>query len=193
MTLADNQIDETVAKRWVGEIERKFDDLETERGTYMARCKSIRGQIKELKDAADSAGVGRASLNLTLEERKLERKKQKLRDDVEDDVIELAEQLHKPIGDLVSLPLGAAAGKREDETGKTADGKVVDIQVAGRGKKKGAAAPSTAGPSGDALSSLISDDIPEEKDIRPPFLKDKDVAAAAANAAAIEAGIKPLN
>lgn len=189
----DNQIDPVVAKRWVGEIERKFDDLASERGSYMAACKEIRTQIGDLKDAAENAGLPKRALNQILKERVLERKLEALRDIEDEDAADLAEQLRTALGDFGDLPLGAAAvEKAEAKTAKAGKG------AKGGRKKKATTDDMTAEDAiaaahkSDPLSTLINDDVPGEKDLRPPFLRDKDQAAAEANAAAL-AGMKTLN
>jgi hypothetical protein len=112
-TAQSNAIEPVVAKRWVGEIESKFDELDSERGSYMSRCKGIREQIKELKQAAENAGVPRRGLNHLLKRRTLAGKLKAHEDDAEPEVVETADMIDDALGGekgMAGLPLGAAAG-----------------------------------------------------------------------------------
>lgn len=121
-----NGIDPTIAKRFVGDIERHLDALLSERGIYMAKCKDIRGLIKETKDRAADAGISRKSLNTLLKERDLRKKMEALYDG--EDGEELEEQvdlLKHALGELGDLPLGKAAVEKA-EARKAAKSAAID-------------------------------------------------------------------
>jgi hypothetical protein len=113
-----NAIDPTVAKRWVGDIKAKIDELASERGSYMARCKGIREQIKDMKEAAANAGVPKRGLNHLLKRHVLERKLKEHEDEAEPEVVETADMIDDALGGdkgLAGSPLGAAAGGSEPD------------------------------------------------------------------------------
>ena len=164
MTSGTNGIDGAVAKRFIGEIERCHEELLTERGSYMARCKNIRERIKSWKDLAHDAGIARKALNTYLKERELLAKIDALTEDFEDDEIEQVDLLKAALGEFGDTPLGSAA-----------------VQKAEARKDKAS----------KSLDSLTDDD---DRDLRPRHLQDKGGDdAAAANAKALKKGIKQLD
>lgn len=104
-----NTIDPTTAKRFVSEIESCLEELLSERGTYMSRCKGIRERIKDWKDAANEAGIPRKALNIELKRRDLESKIEGLTKDLEEDDADVVEQLRDALGGFGDTPLGSAA------------------------------------------------------------------------------------
>lgn len=104
-----NTIDPTVAQRWIGDIERRYVDLLSERGLYMARCKDIRDDIADYIERAVAAGLNRQALKKKLKIRELDRKIQSIEADAELEVKEQLELLTEALGDFANLPLGEAA------------------------------------------------------------------------------------
>lgn len=104
-----NTIDATTAKRFVGEIEKCFDELLSERGEYMNSCRMIRERIKGWKEQAGEAGIPRKALNIELKRRELERKIEGLTADAEEEDVDLADMLRAALGGFGDTPLGAAA------------------------------------------------------------------------------------
>ena len=81
--LQTSPIDSVKARRFVSEIDRCFDELDSERGSYMSRCKGIRERIKDWKDQAEASGIPRRGLNHLLKRRDLEGKLKAHEDDAE--------------------------------------------------------------------------------------------------------------
>lgn len=143
-----NGFDPDVLSSIVNRIEDVFDDLLSERGSYMVKCKSLREDIANLYDEAKARGIPPKSLKKAVKARDLNRKIEALREDLDLVDRDTYDQIRHALGDLAETPLGEAA-------------------------LKGKAPP-------DA-----------EPDVRPPFLKDKEAEASAANAEAL-AGMKTL-
>lgn len=99
------------AKQFVSDIERHFKTLETYRGEYMARCKSVRELITQSYDRAKDAGIPKRELRAVIKTRELERKIESLREELEDGA-ETFDAIRVALGDLADLPLGDAALKR---------------------------------------------------------------------------------
>ena len=57
-----NTFDASVVKSLVGRIDGYFDDLESERGSYMRRCRSIRESIGAVYDEAKARGIPKKEL-----------------------------------------------------------------------------------------------------------------------------------
>jgi hypothetical protein len=207
MAETTNGIDPALAKQFVGAIQAKLGELLSERGSYMAACKAIREDIKDLKEAANDKGIPRRSLNLLLKELDLEKKLKDLRDDAEEDVSAITDMIREALGeDFSEMPLGDAA-IRAAEAAKTSKAAKASAQSSepkrGRGRPKGSGkkaagnvvsnTSATAAKGAEALDSLVDKGEPKDDvDVRPKFLQDKDAEAAAANAAKL-AGISKLN
>lgn len=109
-------IDGTKAKRFVQEIERHHDTLETFKGEHMSRCKSVRELISENYDLAADAGINKKALKAFVKARALKRKLTDTRADLEEGV-ETFDMIAAAIGeDFGGLPLGQAALNRAAET-----------------------------------------------------------------------------
>src|SRR5258708_6089052 len=57
-----NQFDTAVVQNLVGKIEDFFVDLDSERGTYMQRCRNIRESISAVYDEAKARGIPKKEL-----------------------------------------------------------------------------------------------------------------------------------
>src|SRR6185312_16153185 len=113
-----NGIDPVKAKRFVGEIDRCFDELASERGSYMARCRGIRDRIKGWKEQAADAGIPRGGLNHLLKRRELQTTIDEHEAEAEADTIETADMIDEALGGgkgLAGTALGAAAGGADGE------------------------------------------------------------------------------
>lgn len=106
-----NGIDVDKAKAFVGRIENVESEIDSERGSYMAKAKSLREDIKEIIGEAKDAGIPKKALKAMVADRRLERKKRKLGDGLDIDEAAAFEQMKEALGDLAGLPLGAAALK----------------------------------------------------------------------------------
>ena len=196
--MTENVINDVLLKECVNGILRLKSDLDSERGVYMSKCKTLREQISAYKDRAKDGGVPRKVISATIEKIDLEKQLEALTDGLDDDAIEIFEYVQEKLGAFADTPLGQAAvdALKESGAGEKPSAAVVPIKRGpGRPRKEQKA---------DALNSLIAD--PDEAaaraasapandddgDLRPQFLKDKDTEAAERNAALLTAGISEL-
>lgn len=111
-----NGYDPTIVQQFVKDIERHFATLESYRGEYMNRCKSVRELITRSKDAAKEEGIPKKLLNALLKERELERKIDNIHDSFEDEEdADNYEALKDALGSLADTPLGKAALGESDD------------------------------------------------------------------------------
>jgi uncharacterized protein (UPF0335 family) len=94
------------ATPYLKRIENKLDDLDSKRGAYMAACKVVREDIKEIYGEAKDHGVPVKALKGLVEYRTLERKQAKIGDGLDIDEGAAYEQLVDALG-----PLGIAAAR----------------------------------------------------------------------------------
>lgn len=104
-----NGIDVDVATPYLNRVENLEEEIESERSAFMKKCKSIRGDIKDVLDEAKDAGVPKKALKAIVAKRKLERKINKLADNLDEEDEVAFEQLAEALGTLIDLPLGEAA------------------------------------------------------------------------------------
>lgn len=96
-------------KEAVSNIETRHEELASERGVYMQKCKRIREQMADHYDHASDRGISKKLLKKIIKERELERRIAALTDDLENDERSELEMLIEKLGDLGTLPLGQAA------------------------------------------------------------------------------------
>jgi hypothetical protein len=103
----DNTL-EGKAQPFLKRIETKLDDLDSKRGAYMAACKVVREDIKEIYGESKDHGIPVKALKALVEYRVLEKRQAKLAASF-DDIDESAaySQLVSTLG-----PLGFAAAQR---------------------------------------------------------------------------------
>jgi len=106
VSLAKNTI-EGRAEPFLQRIESLYDDLESERGSYMERCRTIRDDIKIVLGEAADAGIPKKALKGLVKFRALKRKQNAIAFGIEDDEAKIYEQLIDALGDL-----GIAAARR---------------------------------------------------------------------------------
>lgn len=121
--MAENTI-EGRSKPFIDRIERLVKELESERGAYMAACKPLREDIKEIYGEAKEAGIPAKSLRQTIKYRELERKQKALAEGLDIDEQATFEQLvaafggHVEDGGQAAFDLAgtddAAGGEDED-------------------------------------------------------------------------------
>ena len=105
-----NGYDSDAVKGYVEKIEGYLDDIESERGSFMARCKTIRTNIAHVvQEARDQAGIPKREFKAVIKARELERKADRIREDLEADAQETFDQIRVALGDFSDLPLGQAA------------------------------------------------------------------------------------
>lgn len=108
MALAANSV-EGKAEPFLKRIENLHKDLDSERGSYMSKCKSIREDIKSVLDDAVDKGVPRKALKGLVKYRELERKQKAIGDGLDTDEQSNFESLVAALGQLDGTPLGDAA------------------------------------------------------------------------------------
>lgn len=177
-----NGIDPGKARKYIGAIQAKFGELLSERGSYMATCKGIRQDIKDLKESANDDGIPRSSLNLLLKEMDLEGKLTRLKNEAEEDVVRLADMIREALGEFADSPLGSAAVVAAEARASQAS-----KPKRGPGRPKGS--PNKKNGNGEAVAAAPAGD----KSAALDSLASKDAAAAEDNAAKLAAGISPLN
>ena len=169
---ASNAVNPKVIKGFFNLAKGKIEELESLKGSYMANCKEIREELKDIKGRAKDSGIPLKVFNAGLKRIALEVAIKKIPDGLSEDNVGLYElTLDAVLGDYIDTPLGQAAAQAETS--------------AQTSTKKG-----KFGPPKDALNSLVAAND-DDKDLRPAFLKDKDAEASAANEAAL-AGLKQL-
>lgn len=96
-------------KSAVKNIEERYQDLASERGVYMQKCKRIREGMANDYEAAGNRGISKKLLKKIIKERDLERKIEALTIDLEPDERSELEMLVEKLGAFVDTPLGKAA------------------------------------------------------------------------------------
>lgn len=91
-------------------IEGFMADLKAEKSLYMSRCEPIHEHIKDtIREAVKSKGFDKKALKITVDQRELLRKMEKLENEL-DEVTEIAlKRLHDHLGTFADSPLGKAA------------------------------------------------------------------------------------
>ena len=89
-------------------IEECYNDLATERGKYMQKCKRIRESMGDEYDSAEKRGISKKLLKKIVKERELERKMIAVTADLEEDDKSTYEMLVEKLGDFANTPLGKA-------------------------------------------------------------------------------------
>jgi hypothetical protein len=101
----------------VRKIEACQEELLSERGAYMQRCRQIREGIGAAYDAAKDKGILKKQLRALVKERDCERKLHAVRADLEADEVEHFDLLKEKLGDFANTPLGqAAVARAADDT-----------------------------------------------------------------------------
>jgi Uncharacterized protein conserved in bacteria (DUF2312). len=111
-----NGYDGEKVRAYVSKIEGYFADMESEKGAYMRRCKSIRESIDVVYEEAKALGIPKKVLKAHVDLRKLEGKKEAIVAKLQDDDAETFEVIADALGDFAMLPLGQAALRRVNDT-----------------------------------------------------------------------------
>lgn len=106
-----NGYDPAILEKFVDRIENLIDNIASERGTSMKRCKVIHNDIKEVYKEARAAGVTKKSLAQVIVTRELRRKLDDAQNTLEGEDQESYEQMLSALGMLSDLPLGQAAAR----------------------------------------------------------------------------------
>jgi hypothetical protein len=106
---ATNSPSEDDVQAAVANIEQCYNDLLSERGLYMQRCKRIRETMAGDYDNAVDKGISKKLLKKIIKGREFERKISALTDDLEDDERSEHQMLVEKLGEFANTPLGKAA------------------------------------------------------------------------------------
>ena len=101
-----NDVDVQAAVR---NVEERYVDLASERGSYMLKCRRIREGMANDYEAAGNRGISKKLLKKIIKERELERRIDALTIDLEPDERSELEMLVEKLGDFGNSPLGKAA------------------------------------------------------------------------------------
>lgn len=117
-----NGYDAEELERFLHEIDREHDALDTLKSEYMTACKGPRGRIKQTMKAAKEAGITMVAFREIVARHLSDRRFNKRLDDLEDDERSAVEQMMEALGeDFVSTPLGSAAMDRAKQADATLD------------------------------------------------------------------------
>lgn len=78
--LPDGSYDKKLSRQFLKDIERKLDEMESDKGAYMARRKSALEQISKIYDCASDAGIPKKILKIHVKRRELENRLEALVD-----------------------------------------------------------------------------------------------------------------
>jgi uncharacterized protein (UPF0335 family) len=101
-----NGFDTEKTKSFVNRVEEIEREIDSERGSFMAKCKALRDDINDVLEEAKEAGLPRKALRKVLQSRKLERKVEAIREDLESEDQDSFDLIRLALGDLGDLPLG---------------------------------------------------------------------------------------
>ena len=180
-----NTVNHDKARHWFKALRGKYDELASETGSHMARCKKIRGDIKDMKERAASDGVPKKQLGDQMKIFELRVRERKVVADYDADDRVLFEELSAALADVAELPLFGKA--IEVAAGKASVAEAVSAPANDDGGDK---------PKRRLRRGRAEADAPgggDERDLRPRHLREADEARATENAAEVERGVKPLN
>jgi uncharacterized protein (UPF0335 family) len=110
---ATNGFDQAQVTRVLNKIDGFRDDLLSERGAYMQRCRGIRESISAVYDEAKALGIPKKELRTLIKIRENEAKNQKLFDELEADQQQTLQMLAAS-EQVKDLPLWRAAINPEE-------------------------------------------------------------------------------
>lgn len=117
---ATNQYDRTVLNSLLKKVDGFHADLESERGTYMQKCRNIRESIQAVYEEAKAAGVPGKELRTWVRIRINEARSKKLFDELERDQqinLQLIAEATEKVADLPLWRHVAEQGTTTDDTG----------------------------------------------------------------------------
>jgi hypothetical protein len=113
---ASNDFDPKVVNALLGKIDQFHDDLASERGSYMAKCRNIRENIDNVFEEAKAQGIPTKELRTLVKIRVGEAKCRKLYEDLEGDQQETLARL-AATEKVADLPLWRSAIERKPVPG----------------------------------------------------------------------------
>lgn len=122
-----NQYDRTILNSLLKKIDGFHTDLESERGSYMSRCRNIRESIQGVLEEAKAAGIPQKELRTWIKIRTNEAKTSKLYHELEPDQQQNLQMIAEATEKVRDLPLWRASfedhGTKTDDTGRMVHGK----------------------------------------------------------------------
>jgi uncharacterized protein (UPF0335 family) len=115
-----NQYDPMVVNNLLGKIDGFDSDLDSEKGSYMSRCRNIRESIKAVYDEAKALGVPQKELRVLVKIRKHEKASTKLYNELENDQ-QVNLQMLAATEKVADLPLWRSAAERKPVPGVDVD------------------------------------------------------------------------
>lgn len=104
-----NGYDTGLAEEFLERVENIEKDMESERGAYMAKCKSFREDIKTVLSEAEGEGFSPKVLKIILQERKLIKKIKDAPNGLDIDATSQYDALTTALGAFQDTELGTAA------------------------------------------------------------------------------------
>lgn len=115
-----NTYDPEVVNNLLGKIDGFDDDLASEKGSYMSRCRNIRESIKNVYEEAKAVGVPQKELRILVKIRKHERASMNLFQELENDQ-QVNLQMLAATEKVADLPLWRSAAERKPIPGVDVD------------------------------------------------------------------------
>lgn len=113
-----NGVDQEKVKSFVSRIDNLNDEIASEQGSYMKRCRELKDDIKDILEEAKSAGIPPKVLKAVLKARDLERKAEQARDDLDNEDQDIFDNIADALGVFADTPLGAAAVAKAGDKAK---------------------------------------------------------------------------
>lgn len=109
-----NGFDKDKTASFVNRIENLYADIDVLKSDFMLKCKGIHGDVREVvQEAKDVAGIPKKELRAVIKARTLERKAERVREDLEPEEMDNFDLIRQALGDLVDTPLGLATQVRK--------------------------------------------------------------------------------
>lgn len=104
-----NRFDPKQVSGFVGRIENLMDQLDSEKGEFMRKARTIRDDVKIVLSEAKDQGIPKKELRAVIKARDLQDKLQSVREDLEDqESQDTYDELRFALGDLADTALGVA-------------------------------------------------------------------------------------
>jgi hypothetical protein len=105
----ENEPDQEAIREAFSGILDCYEELASEQGTYMQRCREIRESMASIYDQAKSKGIKKKVLGAQVKRHLLLKKAQACRESLEADEQNEFDMIVERLGPLADLPLGVAA------------------------------------------------------------------------------------
>jgi len=116
-----NGFEPAKTRGFVDRIENLLADIATRMAETRNDCKAIHADIKGIyQEAKDEAGIPKKALRSVIKARELERKADRVRENLDEETQETHDQIRHALGDLADTPLGRAAVGEASDAAHTA-------------------------------------------------------------------------